>query len=81
MVLFSTDQCVVMIIAILSINHIAIILFLRYIPEKGLVLSALDVMININLFLLKMQFFATLFTVCFLSSNHRNPEASEMSEA
>lgn len=48
MVLFSTDQCVVMIVAILSINHIAIILFLHYIPEKGLILSALDVMININ---------------------------------
>lgn len=86
MLLFSTNQCVVMIITILSINHImiffiAIILFLHYIPKKGLILSAVDVMININLFILKILFFATLFTVCFLSSSHRNPEASEMSEA
>lgn len=55
--------------------------FLHYIPKKGLILSALDAMININLFILKILFFATLFTVCFLSSSHRNPETSEMSEA
>lgn len=45
MALFSTEQCVVMIIAILSMYYImvffiAIILFLLYIPKKELILSA-----------------------------------------
>lgn len=51
MALYSTEQCVVMIIVILSIYHImvffiAIILFLHYIPKKELIVSTLKVMIT-----------------------------------